>query len=247
MYYYIFEQPKSKQERTAFEKIREVAREYGIYGEMSSASPARSAGELVEIALKKESSTIVAIGDDWHINSIVSAIINFKPKYKLALGVVSTDPNSILFDRWGFNTAEEACETLKYRKLTRFSVGLIDPDIYFLSSIKIEPSKSSRIILEVDRWKAEAIIDRAEISNNLYVLLEKYVSTSSVLRSAYNWLIGKDHGKIDRSIFKGRSIRLTSPNPLNIFIGNRKVAQTPANIYKKLNALKIITKRAKIK
>lgn len=246
MYYYIFEQPKSKQERAAFEKIREIAREYGIYGEVTHASPARSAVELTEIALNKESSTIVAVGDDWHINSVVSAILNFKPQYKFALGIISTDPGSILYDRWGFDTAEDACETLKYRKLTKFSVGMIDPDIYYLSSIKLVPKKPTRIILDVDRWKAEAIIDRAEISNNLYILLEKYITERSVVKSAYNWLLGKESDKTDQSIFKGRVIKITSQEPVPVYIGNKKVTQTPINVYKKLNALKVITKRAKI-
>lgn len=246
MYYYIFEQPKSKQERAAFEKIREVARDFGIYGEITQASPARSADELVMIALNKKYSTIVAIGDDAHVNTVVSKIINCDEKYHFALGIIATDSSSILYDRWGYKTAEEACETLKYRKLTRFSLGLVEPDNYFLSSVKIIPPKPTRVTFEVDHWKADAIIDRAEISNNLYILLERNIKEKSPIRSIYSWLLGKESTATDQSIFKGKIIKIDSVDPIPVYIGTKAVRQTPVSIYRKLNALNIITKRDKV-
>jgi len=246
MYYYIFKQPKSKQERAAFEKIREVARDFGIYGEITQASPARSADELVMIALNKKYSTIVAIGDDTHVNTVVSRIINCDEKYHFALGIIATDPSSILYDRWGYKTAEEACETLKYRKLTRFSVGLVEPDHYFLSSIKIIPPKPTRVTFEVDQWKANTVIDRAEISNNLYILLERNVREKSLIKSISNWLLGKDSTATEQSIFKGKIIKVNSVDPIPVYIGSKAIKQTPISIYRKLNALNIITKRDKL-
>ena len=246
MYYYIFEQPKSKQERAAFEKIREVARDFGIYGEITQASPARSAEELVMIALNKKYSTIVAIGDDAHVNAIISKIIKSDQKYNLALGIIATNASSILYDRWGFKTAEEACETLKYRKLTRFSLGFVEPDHYFLSSVKIVPPKPSRISLEVDHWKADAVIDKAEISNNLYILLERNIKEKSFFKNSYDWLLGRDTTGSDQSIFKGKVIKISSNEPIPVYIGTKAIKQTPIEIYRKLNALNIITKRDKV-
>jgi len=246
MYYYIFEQPKSKQERAAFEKIREVAREFGIYGEITQSSPARSAEELVMIALNKKYSTIIAIGDDAHINTVISKIIKCDEKYNFAVGIIATDPLSILYDRWGFKTAEEACETLKYRRLMRFSVGLVEPDYYFLSSIRIIPPKPTRITMEVDHWTAEAVIDRVEISNNLYILLERNIKETSIVKNAYNWLLGKDTTRSDQSIFKGKTIKLNSTDSIPVYIGTKQIARTPINVYRKLNALNIIVKRGKI-
>ena len=246
MYYYIFEQPKSKQERAAFEKIREAAREFGIYGEITQSSPARSAEELVMIALNKKYSTIIAIGDDAHINTIISKIIKCDEKYNLALGIIATDPLSILYDRWGFKTAEEACETLKHRRLMKFSVGLVEPDYYFLSSVKIIPPKPTRITMEVDQWKAQAVVDRIEISNNLYILLERNIRETSVIKRTYNWLLGKDTVRSDQSIFKGKIIKIDSVDSIPVYIGSKQIARTPINIYRKLNALNIIVKRGKI-
>jgi len=246
MYYYIFEQPRNARERADFEKIRDIAREFSISGEVSQASPARSPEELVQIAIEKNYTTIVGIGDDAHINKIVGAILNANVTYPLALGIISTDPNSLLHERWGFTSPQEACETLKFRKLEKFTIGLIEPNIYYLTSARIECPKPTRIILEVDHWKAEAIIDRMEVSNNLYILLERYIKEKSLIKSAYNWLIGKDNISADQSIFKGKIIKIDSAEPLPVLVGDNIVAKTPVNIYRKINALNIICKRDKI-
>ncbi len=246
MYYYIFESPKNSSERTYYERIRDIAREFSIAGEVTQSSPARSADELTQMGINKNYSTIVAIGSDEHVNKVASQIVLSNPPFPLAMGIISTDSKSMLHERWGFKKPEDACETLKYRKLERFDVGLIEPDRYFLTSAKIECSKPSRITLEVDRWKAEAIIDRIEISGNLYILLERFLKEGSGLKAAFNWLVGKESIAADRSVFKAKIIRLSSQHPLPVMIGNEVVAKTPINIYRKLNALNIITKRDKV-
>ena len=245
MYFYIFEPPRSSKERVYFEKIRDIAREFSIYGEAAQASPARTPEELTQIAVGKNYTTIVAVGSDEHVNRVASQLIVSTIPFPVALGVVSTDPVSILYERWGFKQPEEACEVLKFRKLEKFDAGLIEPQHYFITSARIECKKPSRITLEVDRWKAEALIDRLEVSNNLYILLEKFTRESSAVRAALNWIVGKEKRSADRSIFKGRVIRISSYEPQAVLIGSEVVARTPVNIYRKLNALNIICKRDK--
>ena len=246
MYYYIFEAPKTSQERTYFEKIRDFARDFGIAGEITQASPARTPEELTQIGIEKNYTTIVAIGHDSHVNRIVSAVLNLNSQAPISLGIISTDPESMLYERWGFKRPQDACEMLKYRKLERFNVGMVEPNYFFITSIKIEPKKPTRITLEVDRWQAEAVVDRAEISGNLYILLERYLKPSGVVSSTVNWLLGKSEDSVDRSIFKAKLIKISSAEPLAVVIDDQVIARTPVNIYRKLNALNIITKRDKI-
>ena len=246
MYYYIFESPKNSSERAYYERIRDIAREFSIAGEVTQSSPARSAEELTQMGINKNYSTIVAVGSDEHVNKVASQIVLSNPPFPLAMGVISTDPKSMLYERWGFKRPEDACETLKYRKLERFDVGLIEPDKYFLTSTRIECPKPTRIILEVDRWRADAIIDRIEISGNLYILLERFLKEGSTIKAAFNWLVGRESIAADRSVFKAKIIKLSSQEPLPVMIGSEVVAKTPINIYRKLNALNIITKRDKV-
>lgn len=246
MHYYIFESPKSSTERAFFEKISQIAREFGIFGEFSQASPARSAQELVEIAIMKNYTTIVAIGDETHANKIASKIINLGMSSNVAMGIIATEPDSQIYEKWGFKKPEEAMETIKFRKLSRFNVGMVEPNHYFLTSAVIICKKPSRVILEVDRWEAEAVVDRVEISSNLYILMERLAKESSVVKSTMNWLFGKENVRYDQSLFKGKTVRINSSNPLPVYIGNQIVTHTPINIYKKVGGLNIITKRDKI-
>ena len=246
MYYFLFDQVNSSKQRSDFEKIKDIAREYQILSTSANVSPARTALELVEDAINKNYTTIVAVGEDTLINDVVTAIIRLVDRENIALGIISTDPNSLLYEKWGFKTFEEALETLKFRKLERFTIGMIEPNHYFLSSARIECTKPTRFEIEIDRFKVEAVIDRLEISNNLYILLERYGREKSIIKSTFNWLQGKESTYADRSVFKGKIIKISSRDKIPVLIGKREVAKTPVNVFRKINALNIITKRDKV-
>ena len=243
MYYYIFEPPRSSHERAYFEKIRGIARQFSISGEITQSSPARSPEELVDMAITKNYTTIVAVGSDNHINKIASQIIKKSDDFPMAIGIIPTNPDSMLYEKWGTKSAEDACETLKFRKLEKFDVGLVDPDIYFLTSIEVEPRRPTRIYLSVDHWKAEGVFNRIEISSNLFILVERYLKEKSFIKSSLNWLLGKGTTQTDISIFKGRTININAIEPVDVKIGNEVVTKTPINIYKKPRAISIITPR----
>lgn len=246
MYYFLFDQISSSKQRTDFEKIKDIAREYQILSASAHVSPARSADELVQDAISKNYTTIVAVGEDTLVNDVVSAIIRHQDRENLVLGIISTDPESLLYERWGFRTFEEALETLRYRKLERFTIGMIEPSHYFLSSARIECNKPTRFTIEIDRFKVEAVLDRIEISNNLYILLERYGRERSIIKSTLNWLSGKNTGFADRSVFKGKLIKIDSNEKVPVLVGRREVAKTPVNLFRKINALNIITKRDRV-
>jgi hypothetical protein len=245
MYYFIFDAIKSSKQRAEAEKIKDIAREFSILSVSSHVSPARNADELVQDALAKNYTTIVCVGEDTLINEVASALIKYSAS-PVALGIISTDPNSILSERWGYRTLEEAVETLKYRKLDRFTLGMIEPDHFFLSSARIECRRPTRFVIEIDRFKVEAILDRIEISNNLYILLERFGKEKSFIKSTFNWISGKESTYADRSVFRGKIIKISSREATPILIGNKAVARTPISVFRKINALNIITKRDKV-
>ncbi len=246
MYYFLFDQVSSSRQRSDFEKIKDIAREYQILSASAHISPARNIEELVDDAVEKNFTTIVAVGDDTLINNVASAIVRRSEKRNIALGIICNNPESLLYERWGYKTFEEALETLRYRKLERFTVGMIEPNHYFISSARIECKKPTRFLIEIDRFKIEAVIDRVEISNNLYILLERFGRERSIVKSTLNWLVGKESTYADRSVFKGKIIKISSAEQVSVKIGKREIAKTPVNVYKKMNALNIITKRDKI-
>jgi len=90
------------------------------------------------------------------------------------------------------------------------------------------------------------VIDRIEISNNLYVLLERFGREKSFIKSTLNWIAGQRNTFADRSVFKGKIIKITSQDPIGVLVGRKEVAKTPINVYRKINALNIICKRDKV-
>lgn len=246
MYYFILENPKNNPDKLFLEKLRELSRQFGIASEISQSSPARSAGELTQIALMKNYSTIVAVGSENHINRVVREIMRAKSNHTCALGIVCIQSSSMLSEKWGFRRPEDAVETLKQRRLSRFDIGFIEPDIYFLTSAKIEPKGPIKLSMKVDQWSADAIITRAEISSNLYILLERLVRERSVIKSALNLLSGKEGARYEHSIFKGKSVKIETTPRTSIYVGTESVTKTPVSIFRKLSGLNIIVKRDKI-
>lgn len=246
MYYYIFESPKNSTERAYFEKIKDTAREFSIINDSAQASPARSCEELTEMAIAKQYSTIIAVGSDNHINRVVSQIVKSRPTHSLVFGLISTDQSSLLYERWGFKRPEDACEMLKFRKVEPFDIGLVAPDHFFLSSASITTKKPTRVFIEIDRFKVEAMINHIEVSNNLYVLLERFIKDTSLVRSILGWISGQENVYADRSVFKGRIIKISSQEKLTVKIADYAVSHTPVEIYRKHNGLNIITKRDRV-
>jgi len=246
MYYFILEPPRSNAEKLYLERLKELSRQFSIASEISQSSPARSASELAKMALMKKYSTIVAVGSENHINKVVREMMKNRENVHVVLGVICTEAESMLSEKWHFKKPEDAIEMLRSRKLSKFDIGFIEPDIFFLTSAHLEPHRPVKISLEVDNWRADAIITRAEISSNLYILLEKLVRDKSFLRSTINLLSGKSQTKYEHSIFKGRTVKIDSTPKIPVYIGTEQVAKTPIIIYRKLSGLNIITKRAKV-
>lgn len=243
MYYYIFESPKTNQERQLFEKIRDVAREFGIAGEITQSSPARTPEELAMMGVEKSYSTIVAIGSDTHINKIISKIISTNPNYPFALGIIPTDSDSTLARRWSYKSVEEACETLKYRRVQRFDLGYLDSNKYFLTSAFIYSKHATRFHVQTEKWSAYMDANLIQIFGDLTFKIEKIELEKNKMKSAYNWLVGKQNEEVDRSIFKARTLKISSNKPCPVYVGHEMIAKTPASFFRKLKVLNIITKR----
>lgn len=243
MYYYIFESPKSSQERQLFEKIRDMAREFGIAGEITQSSPARTPEELAMMGVEKSYSTIVAIGSDTHINKIISKIISTNPNYPFALGIIPTDSESSLARRWHYKSVEEACETLKYRRVQRFNLGYLESNKYFLTSAFIYSKNPVKFHIETEKWNAYMDANLIQVFSDLTFKVERIEMEKSKFKSTYNWLMGKQSEKVDRSIFKARTLKISGEKVCPVYVGNEIVAKTPTGFYRKLKVLNIITKR----
>lgn len=245
MYYYVFESPKGSKEKKLQEKIKNLLGDFGIIGEVTSASPARSSEELVGQGLEKGYSTIVAVGSDRHIHRVLSSVVGASQK-DVALGVVPTSEKSLVAQKLNLKNLKEAAEALRGRHLITPSLAYVLPNRYLLTSASISSLRPFEIYLEVDNWSTTSYVTKVTITGELNVTLVNEAFAPAKLKHFTYWFLGKKVRDLSQSIFHGKTVRMTTSQILPLISDGEVIAKTPLTCYKKLNALKLIAPRAKV-
>ncbi len=120
MYYYIIDPQKIEQK--IFERVQNqlysCVSQLRISGEMTRVTPLRTIPQLVETAVLREASTIVAVGYD----STIQEIINCLGDKEMTIGyvpLVDSELSKIL----GIAGVENACQTLAHRRVELLDLG----------------------------------------------------------------------------------------------------------------------------
>lgn len=246
MYYYVLEQVHSSTDRKLHEKIKFLLSDLGISGDFCTASPARSAEELVDMGLRRGVSTIVAVGSERHINHIVNVIKTMERGLhrNVVLGVVPTDKESSLRERLRLSSIEEACEALKYRRFTSVDIGYLEGVAYFLTSAELNLSRPSQITIKADRWETTTSITHLTIFSDLTFSFYNAHESKGAIDRWVSWLVKSgDDKESNVSIFRARTVRVSGEAILPVLIEGEVVAKTPVVAYKMPKALKLIIKR----
>lgn len=247
MYYYVFEAVKDIRIKKTYEKIKALLNECGIAGEIAISSPARTAEELAQIGIEKNYSTIVAVGSDRHINSIASVIKTVKPTEKskeVVLGVIPTDLNSSLKEKLGLDNPKLACETLKFRKVEDLDIAYIEPNRYFLTTAEIHTPNPVPFELTIDHFQIKAKVSDLIVFSNMTITV-----FSQPKVGFFKKLFGRFQEPLDPkafSIFKARVIQIHAPTNLPITIEGEVATRTPAMLYRRPRALKVIVRRDRL-
>jgi len=147
MYYYIYDQfLSSKKYDKILAQIESKITDLGIKDRILKISILKSIPELVRDALRKGASTIVVVGND----SIVNSIINLIAGRDVLLGIVPIDGpasthggelkrgggKNFIANFLGIKNPLEACEIISARKIETLNLGEINNN-YFISSVKV--------------------------------------------------------------------------------------------------------------
>jgi diacylglycerol kinase family enzyme len=131
MYYYIVDPQKISQKE--FERVQNVLysslSEYRISGEVVRVTGLRTVQQLVENALAHEAKTIVAVGSDETLNTVINAV----NKREVVIGfipIVESEIGNIL----GMKDITQAVKTIASRRIQDLDLGVINGN-YFLSKI----------------------------------------------------------------------------------------------------------------
>lgn len=243
MYYYVIEPGKSGLSKGKIEKIKSVLIDLGISGEIVAASPARTTPELVEMGIAKGYSTIVAVGDEYHINRVAECLF----EKNVALGIIPSDPNPKILKLINCDfDLRQICLCLKQRRLKEIDMGRIEPNRYFLTEAEIHENQPFDIIGQFDSFFIQTLITDLVVNNELYCYLTNNNEGGGLLQKTWSYLLGKEEKILDQSIFSSKVITIRTRKPVNVKIGGQIVSRTPLIVVLKTKALQIIVSRVKI-
>lgn len=168
MYYYIFEPTKNPKEQKIQEEIKIKLQTLGIVGECVTLSLAEEARDLARVGLRKNYSTVVAVGSDRLINEVGSGLI----ESGAVLGAIPLTEESDFHTILGTKNYLEACDILPQRKVLTTDCGLINSSKTFITKVAIKPkrelslSENGLIIVNFDGdFQAETKLCEIIVSN----------------------------------------------------------------------------------
>lgn len=247
MYFYIFEAPKSSGARRTQEKVKFILGDLGIAGETLVPSPARTIEDLVNIALDKNYTTIVAAGSDRHLNKVAS-ILKILGQNKIALGLIPLDKDSLIALQINADHLVAACENLKYRRLKTFGMTCLEPNKYFLTETYIHTGRPQPFRIDLNSGLSiNSELTDIIVNAKSQILLANTRSSNNLLSRFSRWFLGKDQKDIDTSIFRSHQIRIQSTPSLPIVLHQEIIAKTPVVFHYLPNALQIIVGRDTVK
>ncbi len=248
MYYYIFDIKKFKKSAQV-ENIKNYLSILGISGEFTYPTPAQTVEELVDLGLSKQFSTIVAIGGDEIANAVAGKLIGRKE----AMGIIPLEISPALTKLIGTEGWKEACDSLRYRKLSELRLGRTATGKCFLTSVHLQIKNPIEVTLEFKDYIVQTKATSLSIANydpNIKKIgddfLDIQISSADVNESAlsrFSSLLGikKRDNLLSYSLLRARSLRIFTKSQLSLISGNALVAKSPQLIESTDEYLRLIT------
>lgn len=152
MYYYIFEPPQNQKDFERASQIKELLATLGIAGEMALPSPGKGVLDLVNTAVSKRYSTIVAVGGMNLINQVALAI----GSYDIALGIIPLEVHPDIVRLLGTNDWKIAAEQLKRRRWEPVRLGIINDAYSFITPATIQLEAGVGFAVVADGYHIES-------------------------------------------------------------------------------------------
>lgn len=251
MYYYIFEPPQGPKDFERNAQIKELVSSLGIAGEMSTPTTGKGVEELVNQAIAKRYSTIVAVGGMALINQTARAL----EPYDVVLGIIPTVEHSDIAQLIGVSDWKSAAEQLKRRRFHLFHQGAINSQIHFLTPATVSIPGNSEYEIISERYQVKGKGGEIKItpaytdtdsstgsikngySNLIIEILPKQQRKS---KSFWKGFFNKSNPEILKSRFSVDSFSLSTEAGLPVSVAGSVLCTTPINCSTKSKEIKII-------
>jgi hypothetical protein len=250
MYYYIFDIKQCKNKAQA-ERIKDYLSELGIGGEYVFPSQARTAKELVNDALGRNFSTIVAIGSDNIISEVAQELVGGKA----AFGILPINASDSINDLISGRDWRQAAKNLRFRKIKECFLGCFENGHHFLTSTELSINSPINLTLEFDDFIAQSRTSKITVSNlsgepsdQDPVLKIEMVSENqaegNIIGKIFRYLdSASKNPELKKSLFFCHRLRIFSQKKANFIINNQAVAATPQLITISRKKLRLIVNR----
>ncbi len=183
MYYYILAEKLTAAEQTRLNGLKTLLANLGIAGEFNQISPLRSAKDQIELALARKFNSIIAVGDDGHLNQIAGLVGLAETG---SFGAIPLGQNPHYEQFFGKATIPEACQLLLKRPIKEIDWLELNAEAGSYDTVEIrtvEPvnfcfSYTDSLLADQD-WEITGLLSRASIEVNARVTIYPPQTTTS--------------------------------------------------------------------
>lgn len=243
MYYYIFDPPGASEDYEVIAKVKAKLSALGIAGEMTSPSPGRGVPELVENALAKRYSTIVAVGGMSLINQIAQIIESLD----FVMGIIPIKDNPDIQKLIGATDWESAVDQLKRRRYVSLRMGVINRTECFLTPAVINLPANNTLSIKTKHFEAKADVSKVTItpekseehSSNLIIEMDSEPIKSK--KGFFSSLFTKEQktNPTYSRLFLPQ-VELTTNLPAKVEVAGVVMAETPIQVEVSSRPIKLI-------
>lgn len=234
MYYYILDLPNPETSVTRYERqLKPLLLQYGISGEMVSTHWGHSALELARLGLDKGYTSIIAVGDDFLVNQLTSAIVNTPA----ALGIIPYQMSTELKSIFAISDLATACRALQHHQTTEVSLAKIFPHTYILSDANLDLPAPTPCIIEVDDlYSLSAVAQSITFTRQLDLSL----TSPNPAQSSWQRIFHRRQPANHQTLIYAQYLRINTSVTTNLLLCGKVIAKTPIRITREPGVLKII-------
>jgi diacylglycerol kinase family enzyme len=241
VYYYIFDPPQGAKEYERTAQIKEYLAELSIAGEMASPQPGRTPEDLVNIAVAKRYSTIVAVGGMELINRVARAVLPYDVVFGILPSVVHEDITALI----GTTDWKVAADQLKRRRWQHVRMGVMNGAVCFLTPATIDVPAGNHALVTTDQFTAtvpgplevEITPQRSteELHTGFAVRLENQSKPKKVLG-----LFGGKNTDHPLTAFPCLTVQIETQGPLHVNVAGESLLETPIQCQTESKGIRLI-------
>ncbi|TSC65819.1 MAG: Diacylglycerol kinase catalytic region [Candidatus Berkelbacteria bacterium Gr01-1014_85] len=175
MYYYILAEKLTAAEQTRLNGLKTLLANLGIAGEFNQISPLRRAKDQIELALARKFNSIIAVGDDGHLNQVAGLVGLAQAG---SFGAIPLGHNPRYEQFFGKTTIPDACQLLLKRPIKQIDwlelnseAGCYDTvEMRTVNPVEFCLSYTDSLLADQD-WQITGQLSRARIEVNARVTI----------------------------------------------------------------------------